>query len=129
MSVVNKILNRQGHSVSYQTMEEVEIQLATDISNKDQNTADGILTLPDLCTGLEWDNYDERNETPSGADTLHDTVEICYQKSLFSLVCLFRRQVTQNHLYCLDLDLDQEKDSFNTQNKNLNHVRKKTQMQ
>lgn len=74
-----EILNRFGHSISYHVVEELETDLASTISERHLVTPDGILTSPGLSTATAWDNYDENSETLSGANTLHDTVGICYQ--------------------------------------------------
>jgi hypothetical protein len=74
-----EIMNRFGHAISYHTVEALETELATNISDRHCATPDGILQVAGICTGLAWDNYDEMNETLSGSGTLHDTVGICYQ--------------------------------------------------
>ena len=76
---VLEILNRFGHSVSYHTVETIETQMATEISDRNQAIPDGLTKSAGLSTSLAWDNYDENTETLSGSGTLHDTVEICYQ--------------------------------------------------
>jgi hypothetical protein len=76
---VLEILNRFGHCVSYHTVETTETQMATDISNRNQATPHVMITKPQLCSSLAWDNYDECTETLSGRGTLHDTVGISYQ--------------------------------------------------
>jgi hypothetical protein len=76
---VIEILNRFGHCVNYHAVESLETDLATVIKERNQTTPDGILKQAGLATGLAWDNYDENNETLTGAGTLHDTVGICYQ--------------------------------------------------
>jgi hypothetical protein len=82
--VIN-VLNRMGHSISYQIAEELETQLATEISERKISTPDGLLRQPGLMTGLAWDNFDENTETISGAGTVHDTVGICYQNVTTSI--------------------------------------------
>ena len=72
-------LNRFGHCVSYHTVEAIETDLATEISQRGCATPDGIQCSPGLSTALAWDNYDEFTESLSGSDSLHDTVGICYQ--------------------------------------------------
>ena len=74
-----EILNNFGHCVSYHIVETLETDLATTVNHEGEACPDGILKLPNLVTGLAWDNYDENNETLSGAGTVHDTVGICYQ--------------------------------------------------
>lgn len=74
-----EMMNRFGHCISYHTTERLETELATEISNRNHATPDGMNELAGLCTSLAWDNYDELTETLSGRETLHDTVGICYQ--------------------------------------------------
>ena len=76
---VVEIMNHFGHSINYHTIEELETELPTSITEKDRSTPQGMLTKPGLATGVAWDNYDENSETLSGAGTLHDTVGILYQ--------------------------------------------------
>ena len=73
------ILNRLGHSISYHLTEEFETRLASEISDKNYSTPDGLSMNPGLATALAWDNFDENIETMSGDGTVHDTVGICYQ--------------------------------------------------
>ena len=74
---VLEVLNRLGHCISYHTVETIETDLATNISQRNYATPEGIVQKPGLCTGLAWDNYDENTETLSGAGTLHDTDLSC----------------------------------------------------
>ena len=76
---VVEMLNHYGHSISYYTVEAIETDLATNICERNCATPEGIQKVSGLCTGLAWDNYDKNTETLSGANTLHDTVGICYQ--------------------------------------------------
>ena len=76
---VLEILNRFGHSVSYHTVETIETQMATEISDRNQAIPDGLTKSAGLSTSLAWDNYDENTETLTGSGTLHDTVGMCYQ--------------------------------------------------
>ena len=75
------ILNRFGHSISYNVAEGMETEVASSITDKDRVLPDMLLQLSDLCTGMAFDNYDELTETLSGKGTLHDTVGICYQNT------------------------------------------------
>jgi hypothetical protein len=77
--VVVDILSRFNHSIHYNTVEECETELATNITERQESIPDGLLKIPGLATGLAWDNYDENTETLSGSGTLHDTFGICYQ--------------------------------------------------
>ncbi|RUM44802.1 MAG: hypothetical protein DSY80_04010, partial [Desulfocapsa sp.] len=74
-----EILNHFGHSISYHTVEALETDLATNVTERNCSTPAGIEQCSGLATGLAWDNYDENTETISGGNTLHDTVGICYQ--------------------------------------------------
>lgn len=71
------ILNRLGHCVNYNCIEEIETSLATKYEEQDQTCPDG--TKRFLPMGLAFDNYDELTSTLSGAETLHDTMGILYQ--------------------------------------------------
>ena len=76
---VIEILNRLGHCVSYNLVEEIETELTyaakeTDILTPSRMNMDAI-----ACTGLAFDNYDHFVGTLIGKDTLHDTVEIAYE--------------------------------------------------
>ena len=81
---VIEILNRFGHSVIYHTVEALETDLATEITERKQTTPDSILKQAGLSTGLAWYNYDGNNETLTGSGTLQDTVGICYQNQIDS---------------------------------------------
>lgn len=73
------ILNRYGHCISYNAIEEIETEatytstsragLCPEIINKTQN----------LSVGIAYDNFDRFFNTKTGKDTLHDTVGIIYQ--------------------------------------------------
>ena len=76
---VIEMLNHLGHCINYHKVEEIETDLATNIQLNELATPDGITPAPGRSIGLAWDNYDENIETLSGANTLHDTVGICYQ--------------------------------------------------
>ena len=68
--VVLRILNRLGNSISYDEVKTLETELAF---SAEKSNSDGILLLPNLGTGLAWDNYDVNMETLDGKDTLHAT--------------------------------------------------------
>ena len=76
--VIN-VLNRLGHCINYNTAEALETQLASEITEREIATPDGLLRQPGLITGLAWDNFDQNTDTLSGSGTIHDTVGICYQ--------------------------------------------------
>lgn len=73
------ILNRMGHSISYNVIEEIETELA--YGSLDTRVLPGGLIdgVPTLHTHVAFDNFDRYVETASGKDTLHDTVGIVYQ--------------------------------------------------
>ena len=73
------MLNRFGHCINYHKVEEIKTDLATKVQETNIMTPEGIERVSGRCMGLAWDNYDENIETLSGANTLHDTVGICYQ--------------------------------------------------
>ena len=73
------LLNHFGHCINYHKVEEIETDLASNILQSNSSTPEGIVMVPGCSLGLAWDNYDDITETLSGANTLHDTVGICYQ--------------------------------------------------
>jgi len=76
---VIEILNHFGHCLHYNTIEELETDLAISIEEQSSTTPSELQCTDGLSTSLAWDNFDHNNETLSGKDTLHDTVGICYQ--------------------------------------------------
>ena len=74
-----EILNRLGHSISYNATEELETELTFSSVTGDRITPYGISLDPSLACGVAFDNFDRYVETASGKDTLHDTVGIAYQ--------------------------------------------------
>ena len=76
---VVELLNHFGHCINYHKVEEIETDLALNILHSNCSSPEGIEQVPGRSLGLAWDNYDEITETLSGANTLHDTVGICYQ--------------------------------------------------
>ena len=74
-----ELLNRLGHSVSYHVAEGMETEIASSITETERLLPDMFLQQLGLCTGLAFDKYDELTEMLSGRDTLHDTVDICFQ--------------------------------------------------
>jgi len=95
------VLNHLGLTVYYHTIEVVETELT--FSQDDAlYTPHGMKLLPELETGIAYDNYDRFVETLSGKNTLHDTVGIAYQvvrEQDFNIETLqenFATTVTQN---------------------------------
>ena len=78
------ILNRLGHSVSYNTAEELETELTFSSLENNRTTPAGMSLSPTLCTGVAFDNFDRYVETLTGKDTLHDTVGIAYHDIPFA---------------------------------------------
>ena len=73
------ILNRLGHSVGYNTIEEVETELTFEATKEKRLIPDGMILDQELGTGVAFVNFDRFVEILSGKDTLHDTVGIVYQ--------------------------------------------------
>lgn len=74
------ILNRLGHSINYNLVEEYETELVfSSDAQQDGILPEGMFPNPNLNTGLAYDNYDCYVETANGKNTLHDTVGIAYQ--------------------------------------------------
>ena len=74
------ILNRFGQCISYSAVEGLETELAFSVADSTQATPSGLYLLPNLRTGLAFDNFDCFVETINGKDTLHDNVGIAYQE-------------------------------------------------
>lgn len=74
-----EILNKLGVSISYSLVDEIETELAYHESNASILPMGVKARMPNLCTGVAFDNYDRYVETATGRDTLHDTVGIVYQ--------------------------------------------------
>lgn len=77
-----EILKRFGHSINYHLVEELETELTFNASDISRLLPDELHQLPNLHTGLAFDNYDRFVDTINGRDTLHDTVGIAYQDIL-----------------------------------------------
>ena len=71
------ILNRFGHCLNYNCLEELETAIGSAIQDREVACPEG--TVQDLPFGVAFDNFDELTETLSGSDTLHDTMGILYQ--------------------------------------------------
>ena len=78
-SRIIEILNRLGHSISYNATEELETELTFSSVTGDRITPYGMSLDQSLACGVAFDNFDRYVETASGKDTLHDTVCIAYQ--------------------------------------------------
>ena len=73
------ILNRLGHSISYNATEELETELTFSSLEDERVTPYGMSLHPSLCSEMAFDNFDRYVETDTGKDILHDTVGIAYQ--------------------------------------------------
>ena len=73
------MLNHMNQSVSYSVVEELETELTYNVTKDNSVTPPGLSKSSDTGIGLAFDNYDRFMDTPSGKDTLHDTVGIGYQ--------------------------------------------------
>ena len=72
------MMNRLGHSVSYNVVEKIETELTHEAHEGNGVTLDGMLLDSDLTTGITFDTCDRFVETLSGKDTLHDTAGMSY---------------------------------------------------
>ena len=77
-----KVLNRFGHSVSYDVLEEIETAIAPTVAQN--NDGNGICISSNIKKGVFstfcWDNNDLCEETLSGSGTTHCTNGIIIQK-------------------------------------------------
>ena len=76
---VLRILNRLGHTISYDHAKQLETEFAYSSTNNNRMSPDGLAQETGLATATAWDNFDVNIETTDGKDTLHRTVGICYQ--------------------------------------------------
>lgn len=77
-----QILNRAGHSISYNETKGLETEFAYSISSEGRDALGGIRLLPSRATASVWDNNDANIETFDGKGTLLSTVEHTYQNIL-----------------------------------------------
>ena len=75
------VLNRLGHTLSYDDCKRLETEIAYTCTSGDLETPAGLILEPTAATGTAWDNYDVNIETPSGKGSLHVTVGIAYQNT------------------------------------------------
>ena len=73
------VKNRFGHCVSSNFVEELETELAFGALEESKLLPESLLHLPDLNTGVAFDNFDLFVETLTEKDTLRDTVGIVTQ--------------------------------------------------
>ena len=83
-NLILRILNRLGYTLCYDEVKALETEFAFATEESGQVAPDGIQLVPDLATGLAWDNYDVNMDTLDGKDTLHATVGICYQNKTYT---------------------------------------------
>ena len=72
-----QIMNRFGHYVNYNALEELETATAEVIKEREKVCPGD--TLPGLPIALAFENFDEMTQTLSGSNTLHDTMGLLYQ--------------------------------------------------
>ena len=63
------VINRFGHCVSYNFVEELETELAFGAVEESKLLPESLLRQPDLNTGVAFDNFDLFVETLMGKDT------------------------------------------------------------
>ena len=66
---ISDIMNRFGHSCSYNVIEEIETEAAIFSTAATQACPEDIIRSPHLCTGLAFNNFDHFIDTSSGKDT------------------------------------------------------------
>ena len=72
-----QVLNRLGHCVNYNKLEELETTTAEKIQERRLTCPEG--AVAGSPKGLAFDNFDDVTQMLSGADSLHDTLGIIYQ--------------------------------------------------
>ncbi|KAG5866440.1 hypothetical protein JTB14_015344 [Gonioctena quinquepunctata] len=73
------IINKYGHCCGYTVLEELETEATFSSTLRSEICPDDIIRPRSLCTGLAYNNFDRFVDTPTGKDTLHDTVGIIFQ--------------------------------------------------
>ena len=71
------ILNRFGHCLNYNCLEELETAIGSAIQDREAACPEG--TVQDLPFGVAFDNFDELTETLSGSDTLLNPISVSRQ--------------------------------------------------
>jgi len=77
---VVSILNRLGHCTLYSRLLELETAICKSIDDKEGTIPSTIDPSKNVVTHLCWDNFDLREETPSGAGTTHTAHGIIIQE-------------------------------------------------
>lgn len=88
------MLNRLGHCASYSRLLELETAICKAVDDRESTIPSTIYPGKNVVVHLCWDNFDLKQETPSGAGTTHTAHGIITQ------------EVT-------DIDQDNEADVFN----------------
>lgn len=70
---------RYRHCCSYSVLEGIETELTFLSTSCETLVPEHIIPADNLSTGVVFDNFDLFVDTPTGKDTLHDTVSIIYQ--------------------------------------------------
>ena len=73
-------LNRFGHCASYSRLLELETAICKTIEDRDSTIPTTIAPGKNVVTHLCWDNFDLKEETPSGAGTTHTAHGIIIQE-------------------------------------------------
>lgn len=73
------ILNRYGHTVGFNLVEELETEMTYTALDDESVVPSGIDTDSNPSTHVAFDNFDRFVDTTSGKETMHDTVGIIYQ--------------------------------------------------
>ena len=76
---VVEILNCYGHCANYHAVEEIETELTFNAKETQMETPNEISAWSKGGIGCAFDNFDQFVESPSGKNTLHDTVRILYE--------------------------------------------------
>lgn len=82
---VIEIVNWSGHTASYHTIEELETKATFQQAESANCTSTGMSLHSKQAAGVAFDNSDRFVETLTSKDTLHDTVGIAYQLSIWQL--------------------------------------------
>ena len=76
------LLNRFGHCASDETIRKIKLGLEETLYETKTLVPSHIIRKSGFSTGPARVNFDINIETPSGANTIRHTYEICYQNTL-----------------------------------------------
>jgi hypothetical protein len=76
------LINRLGHCASYTCLLELETAMCKHIDERNSIIPSTVSPQRNIVTHLCWDNFDMREETPSGAGTTHTAHGIIIQETL-----------------------------------------------